>query len=104
MGGLTFLDLLYYFVDIRPVPSQALLKTLSENATDNTEKVKLHKLGTKFDAYSSNLPTIKPRRYSIASTREWEGSDVGLVVGVVDYTHKSGKRRFGLATGNLNNN
>merc|ERR1719495_1688551 len=129
--GLTFLDLLHYFVDIRPVPSQALLKILSENAQDNKEKVKLHKLGTKFDAYSSwkqehdagivetlkmfpsvkvcsatiisNLPTIKPRRYSIASTREWEGSDVGLVVGVVDYTHKSGKRRFGLATGNLNN-
>eukprot|EP00091_Calanus_sinicus_P017740 TRINITY_DN3842_c1_g1_i1.p1 TRINITY_DN3842_c1_g1~~TRINITY_DN3842_c1_g1_i1.p1 ORF type:complete len:240 (-),score=80.59 TRINITY_DN3842_c1_g1_i1:223-942(-) len=51
----------------------------------------------------SNLPTIKPRRYSIASTKEWEGSEVGLVVGVVDYTHKSGKRRFGLATGNLAN-
>lgn len=129
--GLTFGELLTHFVDIRPVPSQTLLRILSENAQDNKEKETLLKLSKNFDSYSSwkheheagivetltmfpsvkvcsatvisNLPTIKPRRYSIASTKEWEGNEVGLVVGVVDYTHKSGKRRFGLATGNLAN-
>merc|ERR1719186_1832732 len=129
--GLSFAELLRYFVDIRPVPSQSLLRILSENAGNNKEKETLAQLSKNFDEYSkwknehdagivetlsmfpsvkicsatiiSHLPTIKPRRYSIASTAEWEGSEVGLVVGVVDYLHKSGKHRFGLATGNLAN-
>merc|ERR1719376_2030096 len=113
--GLTFLDLLYYFVDIRPVPSQALLKILSENAQDNKEKVKLHKLGTKFDAYScwnsgntenvsicqgllchhhQQLTHYQAQEVQHCIYKRVGRSDVGLVVGVVDYTHKSGKRRF----------
>jgi len=129
--GLTLQELLHYYVDFRSTPSQSLLRLLSRFAKMETEKDKLLRLGTNFDDYKkwktdyepnildtfkmfpsvkvcsaslvSHIPIIRPRRYSIASTAAWEGVDVGLVVGVVDYKHKMGDRRFGLASGSLCN-
>ena len=49
----------------------------------------------------SNLPIIRPRRYSIASNPASGSFQAKLVVGVVDYFHKTGTRRFGLASGQL---
>ena len=49
----------------------------------------------------SNLPIIRPRRYSIASNPASGSFQAKLVVGVVDYFHKTGTRRFGLASGHL---
>jgi len=128
--GLYFDELLTYCVDLRSAPTQGLLKSLSNAAKDEKEAQTLLQLSRDFSAYQAwreehdagivetldlfpsircpcsasllgQLPTIKPRRYSIASTAAFEGTEVNLVVGVVDFIHKSGKRRLGLSTGIL---
>ena len=128
--GLSYTELLTYCVDLRHVPTQGLLQFLASAATKEEEAAALLHLSKDFPAYQAwckqhdagladtlelfpsirapcsasmlgQLPTIKPRRYSIASTVATEGSEVVLVVGVVDYTHKSGRRRMGLSSGRL---
>ena len=47
----------------------------------------------------SQLPLIKPRRYSIASSPR--DNTLSLIVGVVDYTTKDGRPKRGLASGML---
>ena len=129
--GLTLQELLHYYVDFRSTPTQSLLRLLSRFSKLEKEKDHLLQLGSNFDDYKkwktefepnildtfklfpsvkvcsasliSHVPVTRPRRYSIASTAAWEGVDVCLVVGVVDYKHKMGSRRFGLASGNLCN-
>ena len=53
---------------------------------------------------ASHLPTLKPRRYSVASSpgvRARQGSSLSLVVGVVRYHTPSGRPKQGLATSQL---
>ena len=90
-----FENFLTYFVDINTIPSQALLGLLARYAEDNKEKEALALLANEDDSYGewreenkdicetmlefvsititssllvSQLPLIKPRRYSIASS------------------------------------
>lgn len=127
--GLTLNQLLHYYIDFRSSPSQSLLALFAKNAKIESERKQLEDLSSKHELYkewkkknepslidtfnmfssvkvcsatlTSQLPVIRPRRYSIASTSSWEGQDVGLVVGVVDYQDKLGKRKYGLTTGQL---
>ena len=51
-----------------------------------------------------HLPTLKPRRYSVASSpgaRTMEAASLSLVVGVVRYHTPSGRLKQGLATSQL---
>ena len=53
---------------------------------------------------ASHLPTLKPRRYSVASSpgvRTKEAASLSLVVGVVRYLTPSGRPKQGLATSQL---
>ena len=51
---------------------------------------------------ASQLGTIKPRKYSIASAQtEGDMDSVSLVVGVVEYQTETGRHKRGLTTGML---
>ena len=113
-------------MDINTVPSQPLLGLLAKYAEDNKEKEALTLLANDDDIYSewrdenkdicdvmlefisinitssllvSQLPLIKPRRYSIASSPR--DNTLSLIVGVVGYTTKDGRQKRGLASGML---
>ena len=123
---ISFDDFLTYFVDINTVPSQALLGLLAKYAEDNREKEALTLLANDDDSYGewreekkdicetmmefvsvsvsssllvSQLPLIKPRRYSIASSPR--DHRLSLIVGVVEYSTRDGRQKRGLASGML---
>ena len=121
-----FDDFLTYFVDINTVPSQALLNLLAKHSEDSQEKEALTLLANDDESYAewreenkdicdtllefvsinipsallvSQLPLIKPRRYSIASSPR--DNTLSLIVGVVEYNTRDGRQRRGLASGML---
>ncbi|XP_037348505.1 nitric oxide synthase, inducible [Talpa occidentalis] len=109
---------LTYFLDITTPPSQLLLRKLSQLATEEAERQRLEKLCQpseynkwKFtnsptflevleefpslrvsaDFLLSQLPLLKPRYYSISSSRDCTPTEVHLTVAVLTYHTQDGQ-------------
>ncbi|XP_053560576.1 nitric oxide synthase, inducible isoform X2 [Bombina bombina] len=110
---------LTYFLDITSPPTQLLLKKLSLLATDDRDKTRLETLCKSADEYNewkfykyptffevleefpslqvpttfllTQLPTLKPRYYSISSSVDMVPGEIHLTVAVVNYNTKEGK-------------
>ena len=125
-SDISFDDLLTYIVDLNSVPSQPLLDLLAKHAECPPEKSALTLLANDDDSYEawreegrdiydtlrefvsvninsavliSEMPLIKPRRYSIASSPR--DNTLSLIVGVVNYKTPSGREKRGLTSGFL---
>ena len=125
-SDISFDDLLTYIVDLNSVPSQPLLDLLAKHAECPPEKSALTLLANDDDSYEawreegrdiydtlrefvsvninsavliSEMPLIKPRRYSIASAPR--DNTLSLIVGVVNYKTPSGREKRGLTSGFL---
>ncbi|CAH2219843.1 nitric oxide synthase, inducible [Pelobates cultripes] len=111
-------QMLTYFLDLTTPPTQLLLKKLSLLAADVTDKTRLEELCNSTDKYNewksyyyptflevlkmfpslevhptfliTQLPSLKPRYYSVSSSTDVTPGEIHLTVGVVNYKTQDG--------------
>ncbi|EMP37688.1 Nitric oxide synthase, inducible [Chelonia mydas] len=115
----TLSQALMYFLDVTTPPSQHLLKKLSRLATEEGDKHRLEVLCHSLEEYNkwkffnsptilevlkefpstqvstsfllTQLPLLKPRYYSISSSRDMTPREIHLTVAVVNYRTRDGQ-------------